>query len=401
MSGVDRVDVITELERLIAAAGGAQMAQVVGFVADQEAAQRVAGVPRSEVGRGVAEQVALARRCSPWQARVFIGHTRALDRDLPGVRELLADGAIDEATACSVVVETSHLSAADRREVDARIAPRLAGLGHHRSRMLARHAAIEADPAAAVARASQARSARHVSLSPAPDTMTRLTALLPVEQGVAAYASLLQAATAAAAGRDERGKGQVMADTLVERLTGANTDTPIPVEIGLVMADQTLLDGADTPAQIPGYGPIPARIARDLVDLGVSGRDLRTTKIWLRRLFTDPVSGVLTDLDHRRRRFTGVLAAFVRYRDQTCRDAYCDAPIAHLDYITPYRLRQHTSARFGQGLCQSGNLAKEAPGWSTPGTADRRVTVTPTGHRYLSRPPPVMPLPIRRLPLRR
>jgi hypothetical protein len=58
-------------------------------------------------------------------------------------------------------------------------------------------------------------SERCVSVRPAPDLMVYLTALVPMQQGVQAYAQLKAHADAATATGDERGVGQIMADTLV------------------------------------------------------------------------------------------------------------------------------------------------------------------------------------------
>ena len=60
-----------------------------------------------------------------------------------------------------------------------------------------------------------------MTLRPAPDTMTYLTALLPVKDGVAALAALGRAADGARAAGDERTRGQVMADALVAGVRGA------------------------------------------------------------------------------------------------------------------------------------------------------------------------------------
>jgi hypothetical protein len=53
-----------------------------------------------------------------------------------------------------------------------------------------------------------------------------------------------------------------------------------------------------------------------------------------------------------------------------------------------------TSAANGEGLCEACNYTKEAPGWadrpthdSRPGRHEVEIT-TPTGHQYVSRPPP-------------
>ena len=52
--------------------------------------------------------------------------------------------------------------------------------------------------------------------------MTYVTALLPVAQGVGVYAALRRAADTTF---DDRSRGQVMADTLVERVTGRPAET--------------------------------------------------------------------------------------------------------------------------------------------------------------------------------
>ena len=57
---------------------------------------------------------------------------------------------------------------------------------------------------------------------------------------------------------DHRPRGAMMADTLVQRVTGRPAGTPEPVAVNLVLSDQTLLGGDDTPAVVDGYGPIPA-----------------------------------------------------------------------------------------------------------------------------------------------
>ncbi len=80
--------------------------------------------------------------------------------------------------------------------------------------------AARLDVESVVTRRRRAEADRHVSLRPAPDTMTWLTALLPVKDGVAVLAALTQAADTARAGGDRRGKGQVMADTLVPVFLG-------------------------------------------------------------------------------------------------------------------------------------------------------------------------------------
>ena len=150
--------------------------------------------------------------------------------------------------------------------------------------------------AAVVARRRRAESERRVSLRPAPDTMSQLSALLPVAQGVAVYAALARSADTARAGGDARSRGQIMADTLVERVTGqasapAGAVAGEPGDDGPDPARRRWRrrwrggDGDDA-AQVvaAGLAPVdlPAQVARDLVLESLAGdRVLENTAVTL------------------------------------------------------------------------------------------------------------------------
>ena len=70
----------------------------------------------------------------------------------------------------------------------------LDGLGDAALAAAAKAIAYRLDPQAVVDRAAKAETERTVTMRPAPDTMTYLTALLPVAQGVSVYAALKPAA---------------------------------------------------------------------------------------------------------------------------------------------------------------------------------------------------------------
>ncbi len=94
-------------------------------------------------------------------------------------------------------------------------------------------------------------------------------------------------------------------------------------------------------------------------------------------------------MDSTRRSFAGNLRRFVGVRDGLCRTPWCGAPIRHVDHVRRAADGGETSARNGQGLCEACNLAKDALGWRSRARESGSVeTVTPTGHRYLSRVPP-------------
>ena len=186
-----------------------------------------------------------------------------------------------------------------------------------------------------------------------------------------------------------------MADTLVERVTGRPADVPVPIAVNMVITDETLLAGDNTPARVPGYGPIPASIARRLI--GEAIWDDRS-KATLRRLYQHPASGALVAMESRARLFPKGLSAFIDLRDDTCRTPYCDAPIRHHDHATPNHHGGPTSATNGLGLCEACNYTKEAPGWHVSTTVDENGThtaefTTPTGATHHSHAPPLPATP--------
>jgi hypothetical protein len=72
--------------------------------------------------------------------------------------------------------------------------------------------------------------------------MAVLTGHLPVDQGIACYAALRKHADAAAASGDDRTRDQIMADTMVERLTGQTAAAEVNVEVQIMMPLEALLD---------------------------------------------------------------------------------------------------------------------------------------------------------------
>ena len=223
--------------------------------------------------------------------------------------------------------------------------------------------------------------------------MAILTGYLPVEQGVACYTALRRHADTPVASGDERTRDQIMADTLVERITGQATADDVNVDLQIMMPLEALIDPhRNTAATIPGYGPLPGDLARNIL-ITSQGR-----KRW-RRLFSAPTgltdsSGPIIGGDPARRHFDGGLAQLIKLRDQTCRSPYCNAPIRHIDHSTRHTEGGPTSYTNGRGACAPCNYAREAPGWHLNvinyGLHDgphKIIITTPTGHHYLSRAP--------------
>lgn len=384
-SDLELVERIRVLEVLKNAVSAAQARAAVALRKLRENEQRAAGRPTVKTAGSVAAEVALARRESPHRGRMLVGLAWILGREMPHTMALFAAGEISEYRALLMVRETACLSRLDRGRVDAALAGELPGLSDREIVARAKRAAYQLDPHSVVERAARAEADRRVTIRPAPDTMTLVSALLPVAQGVALYATLTQEADRARAAGDSRSRGQVMADTLVCRATGQATADAVGVEIQLVMSDDTLLGGVDLPARLVGHGPIPAGVARRLVECASeNGRAA------IRRLYARPNGGRLVAMESRRRTFPAGLRQFLTVRDEVCRTPWCGAPIRHADHVVPVSAGGPTSAANGQGLCEQCNQVKEHPGWrARPDPGGAVVVEAPSGWQYASRPPPL------------
>jgi hypothetical protein len=389
---IERID---WLERVKSAAAAGQARAAAALDEKRRAEEAAAGVPTAKQGRGVASEVALARHDSPARGGRHLGLAKALVHEMPHTLAALECGALSEWRVTLIARESACLAVEDRRTLDAELCAdvsRLEGMGDARITAAAKEIAARLDAQAVVDRAAKAEADRCVTIRPAPDCMTYVTALLPVAQGVGVFAALKRAADTTF---DDRSRGQVMADTLVERVTGHPAEEPEHVALNLVMSDQALWGQDNAPAVLDGYGPIPASVAQHLVrDAVVDERSLAT----LRRLYRNPQSGSLVAMESRSRFFPKGLAGFIGLRDRTCRTPYCDAPIRHRDHATPRNRGGPTTATNGLGECERCNYTKEAPGWRVNAGDENGVHtaefVTPTGARYRSTAPPLPGAPM-------
>ena len=403
----EAVDLLDELESLKNTVAAAQARLAVALKATR--VEERAHLPAPLRERGIGAEVALARRESPHRGGIHLGLAVVVCRELPHTLGAMEAGWCSEWRALQIAQRTACLSLADRRAIDAALmADRSTteGWGERRFRAEVDRRAYAADPAAAVARHRKAVGERHTSLRPAADGMVRLSALLPLSEGVSVHATLSRrAADAARAAGDERTRGQVMADALVTRaLSETSTDgTPVvPVAVQVTVSDAVLLnlpgEQGDQAGWVgaPGVGPVPpcADDVRDLV-----ARAHAEGLASLRRLYVDP-AGQLVAMDSQARTFPAGLAAFLEARDRTCRTPWCDAPVRHRDHVVAHADGGATNAVNGQGLCEGCNHAKESAAWSTFVTSalvrqHEVETTTASGRRYRSRapglPPPTSP----------
>jgi hypothetical protein len=401
------VDVLDELESWKNTVAAIQ-ARLAVTLKETRVAQR-ADQPAAARERGIAAEVALARRESPHRGGIHLGLAVVLCSELPHTLAAMEAGRCSEWRAIQMAQGTACLSLEDRLAIDAALMAdpdTTLGWGDRRFRAEVDTRAYAADPAATVARRAKAVAQRHTSLRPAPDGMVRFSAVVPLAQGVAVHAVLSRAADAARAAGDERSRGQVMADTFVGALlrpatpddqAGSPPVPVVPVAVQVTVSDATLLnlpDGAgDRPGWVsgPGVAPVPLP-ADDVRDLIARAHDAGLATI--RRLYASPDTGQLVAMDSSARLFPTGLARYLDARDRTCRTPWCDAPVRHHDHVRSRAEGGATTAHNGQGLCEGCNHAKQATGWSARPVDDHPhevETSTPTGHRHRSRAPGLPP----------
>jgi hypothetical protein len=204
--------------------------------------------------------------------------------------------------------------------------------------------------------------------------MAELWALLPAEQGLAAWVAIDQAARVGAA--DGRTLEQRRADSLLELLTGSVT---VPAQVQVVVALSTLTGCDDQPGELSGHGPIPAGLARLLA--------FEPGSTW-RRLVTDPL-GQLVDCGRRRYQPPPPLAEFVINRDGTCRFPGCTKPACRceIDHCRAWADGGTTCAGNLHSLCCRHHHLKHETGWQVE-RLDNGTTswAAPTGHVYAKAP---------------
>jgi hypothetical protein len=377
--GANRVDAIVALDRLIAAAHAEQASQIAALHAERAA---VLGLGRGDPTLSVIGEVAMARNIGPTAASGQVVTALGLRR-LPAVAALFDDGVISSSVVRAVVIESSALHLDDQVVLDGEIAPLLPGLTTARARQATARAVIRIDADAARVRAARARADQRVAMFPDTDGAAIMQVRGPAEQILAAFNTLDRHARSLRAAGDDRTRGQIMCQSLVERVTGLSHADQIGVEVQLVLDAPTLLGQDDEPVDLVGHGPIAPDVADDLI--------ASAPHPTIRRLLVDPVDGTLVAREPRRRHFDAPTRSHLDTRDRRCRQPGCDLRIRDHDHVYAYAAGGPTVLANGQGLCSRSHTIKSQPGWTVTTHGKATIWTTPTGHTYRSDPPPLLP----------
>jgi hypothetical protein len=189
---------------------------------------------------------------------------------------------------------------------------------------------------------------------------------------------------------DDRTLDQIRHDVMMDLILGTDAQRVL-VHLYLHVPATTLAGVTDDPGILAGYGPVTAQACRELA---------ATDATW-RRVFTDPITGTVKDVDRRTYRPPAALQEYVEVRDGTCRFPGCVRP-AHLCEI------DHSQGWEAGGTTSDGNLGpnckrhhrlKHLCGWKLeqpePG---RFIWTSPVGQCREVQPEPVLDLTTEDIP---
>ena len=336
------------------------------------------------------ESVAAALRVPPASMKSLMAVASDLALRLPATLELLRAGEISQRHAFDLAEATRSLPVESVAVVEARVLERAPEQTAVQFRASVKRAVLRvSNPAVEAAAHLAAVAERRVVLTPVADGMAELWALLPAPDAAQVMAALNARAqeTIHAAGGDDRTADQRRADALVELADTALADPALTRShaqrpaIQVTIAASTLMGVDDQPAELDGYGPITAVMARRIAT--------DPTATW-RRILTDNHGQVL-HASSKTYRPTADMIRTVIARDQHCTFPGCrrHARYNDLDHVKAWRSGDQTTAANLQSLCRRHHRLKHHGTWHVDRDDTTGVTTwTDTrGRIYRSRPP--------------
>ena len=145
------------------------------------------------------------------------------------------------------------------------------------------------------------------------------------------------------------------------RISADYTPHRRPVTLNVTIDLPTLLGLKENPANLAGYGPIPASIARELAS---DGR-------W-RKFITDPSTGALLEVGRDMYLPPQYLVDYLSARDRTCRFPGCSQParVCDIDHAISWEEGGETNPSNLGLLCRRHHRMKTHGGWKLESNPD-------------------------------
>jgi hypothetical protein len=155
-------------------------------------------------------------------------------------------------------------------------------------------------------------------------------------------------------------------------------NVPVPkADVLVTVPVLALFDITDEPANLDGYGPIPASMARKLLADGASS---------FYRVLVDPRDGAPLEIGRTSYRLTKAMKKALQLRDGRCTFPGCNnpSPDNEADHLQAWEHGGNTGISNLAQLCPKHHRLKHATGW-TPTTATQNGPpgwTSPTGRHY-------------------
>ncbi len=396
------------------------------------------GSERAFVEMSTTAEIAGVLTLSPGAAAAFISQSRKVCA-MPPVLGALAAGVVSWRHAVIVADETDCLAPEGAETLVAHFfdphAPNRArgsapgDLVAHLFRRKVRNWRERTHPASVQERHVQCVAERRMEYRPAADGMASITLVLPGDAACAIWNKTTAIARGLQGPGETRTLTQLRPDTAAALLLGAHTGAaatgravdgqqtgdvagvhgvpggndgasgngsgPYAVDLSKVPAPKadvlvtipifTMLGSTDEPADLDGYGPIPAAMARKLVADGATS---------FHRVLVDPRDGAPLEIGRTSYRLTEAMKRWIRMRDGHCTFPGCSNPSTDndTDHLTAWQHHGTTGVSNLAQLCPKHHRLKHNSGWTPTGaTTTEPGWTSPTGRHYPTQHPDSQP----------
>jgi hypothetical protein len=400
------VDTLQDLARLRAwlDAQEAMVVDRITGIAETETYQPSTGTsPMAETV--AATEIATALRIPERTALALMSEADLLVNTFPATRAALEAGTISRRHAITITDQASGIPHPNTAPFEAELLGLAPHLTCEKLKTRARRLRERHHPETLATRHRRAAGDRRIELHPDQDAMCWLGAYLPAEAAVAIHNRLTDAARSLQGPDETRTLTQLRADVFTGLLTlsyRTGPDGRITTEPGLTGASiagacragagitasamvlvpaLTLLGHDEEPAELEGYGPVPAD----------TGRRLAAHAPSFTRLLTHPETGAVLSIGRTKYKVPADLRKWCRVRDRTCRFPGCNAPALRcdLDHTTPWAAGGPTDHQNLCSLCRKHHRTRHKTTWKPSQPDPGTITWTsPAGKTYTTTPDP-------------
>jgi hypothetical protein len=342
LNGADRVTLMQAWNRQVAHAQAELYASMTA-VADAEAEAFPDDDPFN-INDAAASEIRAALTLTRRSADYHLGFAQQLVESYPELWKALHCGRVDLPKTRVIINQTSHLDRELVREITKTALERAhrQTTGQLRSRL--QKLVIEVDPDSARARYEEGVARRRVTAEATESGTANVFGLdLPAADSSSAIRRINRLARDLKTAGDTRTMDQIRADIFLDLLNGrndhlnGNSRGVVDIRVDLT----TLAELDDNPAEIPGWGPVIADIARQTV----TKQDDAEWRVTV----TDPVNGQVVHSGTTRRRPTAAQRRRIEARYLACVFPGCRMPARDSDI-------DHRRARIDGGPTEDINL---------------------------------------------